>query len=203
MCTGRIFAPPTHEHGRNESSMNLPPQNPSSVQSRGKNWTNLEDKLLIQAHGAPYNRRKNRNWTDIASNIPGRTGGQCRLRWDTLLKNYKKEHLNQGRSEEEYFKDLLSGRISCGQGESSQRDHPQERAGESCKKRKTLESDVAQDCHCKRERLIEVHEITSILQLVQRILKIQESILELKEIKYGRKSSGAEQATSQGNFPHP
>jgi hypothetical protein len=199
MCTGRMPAPSTHEHGRNESSMSLPPPKTLLVYSRGRNWTNPEDKLLIQARGDP-NRNKEKSWEDIASNIPGRTGDQCRLRWDTLLRNYRNEHRDQGRSKEEYFDLLLSGRISCGQAESSQRDHLQERAGESWKKRKTPEIDVAQDCHCKRERLFEVHETTLILQ---RILKIHGRFLELKELKYERKTSGAEQATSQGNFRHP
>ena len=202
MCTGRMPAPSTHEHGRNESSMSLPPQKPSPVHTRGRNWTNPEDKLLIQAYGAPYHD-KQKSWKAIASNIPSRSEKQCQLRWDTLLKNYKKEHFNQGRSKEEYFEDLLSGRISCGQAESSQRDHLQERAGESWKKRKTPEIDVAQDCHCKRERLFEVHETTSILQIAERILKILERFLELKELEDERKTSGAEQATSQGYFPHP
>lgn len=202
MCTGRLFVPPTHEHGRNESSMSLPPQKPPSVQIRRRNWTNPEDIRLIRNHGAPYHMNE-KSWTDIASNIPGRSGDQCRLRWDTLLRNYRKVHLNQGRSKEEYFEGLLSGRISCGQAELSQRDQLQERTGESWQKRKALESDVAQDNHCKRERLFEVHETTSLLQIAERILKVQERRLELKELKYERKTSGAEQVTSQGNFPRP
>ena len=38
--------------------MSLPQRKPSSVQTTGKNWANPEDKLLIQAHSAPYRRKK-------------------------------------------------------------------------------------------------------------------------------------------------
>lgn len=42
-------------------------------------WTKEEDELLIQYGGSEGN--KNKNWTEIAEKIPGRTAKQCRERW--------------------------------------------------------------------------------------------------------------------------
>lgn len=53
-------------------------------------WTKDEDKLLIKFAGHESN--KNKNWTEIAEKIPGRTAKQCRERWCfNLDPNIKKE----------------------------------------------------------------------------------------------------------------